>query len=451
MGYYELRAAAQNIPLDESEPGPCDRRMILSKRRTLAVWRAVWIALSLPLAAGIVSAADLSQAVVRQKVNVVTIAPTITAAPRPAAQGSVVQDDNVVRTGTESRAELEFSDLTLARLGANSIFSFDAEARTLTCNQGAVLFSKPSSSGRVEVRAGAITAAITGSTGFISNKNAGGNGRNRRGVPGEQSTMIGMLEGKLKGCATWRDNKGREQTYCFGLGPGEMIVARPGQRPAVVQFDIPRFVKTSPLITKFKSQLPNAAQLNRTIAQYNSDAARGFVVPATVLVSTQPTQFGWVTSVNRNSFDASVDALARNIVTSDPGFVDVGGTGVIRGQLVWETFADLDLHLLLPDGQEVFFANRTVSFNNASATAMLDRDNLGGTIDVQPNMRVENIFITGTPSAGNYQFFVDSFSTPNASDFFTLRVFGGGRSQTISGNLAAGQNSQTVTVQFPGR
>src|SRR4051812_25725131 len=251
------------------------RKLGRSVRRTLPAFVA-----GLMLSVSVASAADLSQAVVRQKVNVVTIASNLSAEARPASTGSLVRDENVVRTGTESRAELEFSDLTLARLGANSIFSFDAQSRTLTCNQGAVLFAKPSNSGRVEVRAGAITAAITGSTGFISNKRP--SSRTRQSAPGERTTMMGMLEGKLEGCTTWRDKQGAEHTYCFKLGPGEMIVARPDSRPAVVQFDIPRFVRTSPLITAFNTPLPNNAQLNRAMAQYNSDVARGFVVPSTV-------------------------------------------------------------------------------------------------------------------------------------------------------------------------
>lgn len=71
-------------------------------------------------------AADLSQAKVRQKFNGVTLAPNLNGSAHPVAQGAVVQNENVVRTGTESRAELEFTDLTLARIGANSIFTFDA-------------------------------------------------------------------------------------------------------------------------------------------------------------------------------------------------------------------------------------------------------------------------------------------------------------------------------------
>jgi hypothetical protein len=82
----------------------------------------LFLAGALTVGAASISAADLAQAVVRQKVNVVTVAPSLSAAARPAATGSVVQNQNVVRTGNESRAELEFTDLTLARMGANSIF-----------------------------------------------------------------------------------------------------------------------------------------------------------------------------------------------------------------------------------------------------------------------------------------------------------------------------------------
>ena len=118
--------------------------------------------------AGVAMGADLSQAVVQEKYNVVTVAPNLGAQGQPAAQGAVVQDGNVVRTGTASRAILEFADLTQSRMGANSIFSFDAKARVMNFNKGAVLFSKPTNSGAIQLRSGAVTAAITGSTGFIS-------------------------------------------------------------------------------------------------------------------------------------------------------------------------------------------------------------------------------------------------------------------------------------------
>ncbi|PYI49342.1 MAG: hypothetical protein DMF10_01565, partial [Verrucomicrobia bacterium] len=45
------------------------------------------------------------------------------AAPHAAAVNDKVIQGSAVRTGTESRAELTFNDLTITRLGANTIFS----------------------------------------------------------------------------------------------------------------------------------------------------------------------------------------------------------------------------------------------------------------------------------------------------------------------------------------
>jgi len=401
-------------------------------------------------------AANLAQATVRQKVNVVTVASSLSAAARPAATGSVVQDQNVVRTGNESRAELEFTDLTLARMGANSIFSFDSQARALEFTQGALLFSKPANSGRVEVRSGAITAAITGSTGFISNQPAAIMKTAKGKIASkETTTVLGMLEGKIKGDAAWHTPNGTQHIFHFSLGPGEMLVAQANRQPVVAQFDLPRFVKTSPLINAFNRPLLNQPQLFQAIANYEVDERRGFIQATNVTLVTQPSQLGWVSgSLASNSFDASVSQLGASSSSSSSGgggFVPVGGTGVIRGQLVWTTSADLDLHLTLPDEQQVFFANRSVTFNNGKATATLDHDNLGGTIDAPPDKRVENIAVNGMPSNGNYTFFVNSFnpSSPNASDPFTLRIGSGTHTQTLSGSLTGGQNSTPLVLVFP--
>jgi hypothetical protein len=392
--------------------------------------------------AGLASGADLSQAVVRQKVNVVTLAPSLTAAAHPASEGAVIHDENVVRTGTESRAELEFTDLTLARLGSNSIFSFDAKARVMNFQQGAVLFSKPTNSGAIQLRSGAISGAITGTTGFISTVAMEGVGKaghinsNGKGT----TTIVGILEGKLQGGSRWTDGAGREHTTSFKLGPGEMLVARPDGPPRFAQFDIPRFVKSSPLVKGFKAPLPNAAAIDRAIADYQSDERRGFIEKTNIMVSTKPRTLALVGQL-------PLDVVAQ-LNNKNDGFFP-GPTGVIRAQLVWNTSADLDLFLTLPNGQVVSFSNVAVTFNNGRAIAMLDRDNLGKTINFQPNIRVENIVINGIPLAGLYSFIVNNFNTPNGSDGFTLRVFYNGQVQVFHGNLAGGQNSPPVIVQVP--
>ena len=421
-------------------------------RATRAATLGFLLAVSLPQ----LHAADLSQAKVRQKFNVVTLAPNLGASAHPVAQGALVEDSNVVRTGTESRAELEFTDLTLARIGANSIFTFDAQHRSLACDKGAVLFSKPTNSGRVEIRSGAVTAAITGSTGFVSTTSKAASRKKRGPVdPEAATTMLGMIEGKVHGTSTWTDGGRRAHSFNFSLGAGEMLIAQPGRPPTVVQFDIPKFMATSPLVKGFRGELLNQGDIRRAVADYQTDERRGFIEPETVTVNRAGANIAWVsTRPNRNSFDVSVDTLGSRGSEmgggDDGGFVPVGGDGVLRGQLVWTSNADLDLHLILPDNQEVFFANPTVTFNNARATAMLDHDNLGGTIDQQPNIRVENIAVNGTLSPGTYTFFGHSFFTQNGSDTFTLTVSNNGQTQVIQGTISNNQNTPNVTVQIPG-
>src|SRR6202008_1512975 len=51
------------------------------------------------------------------------------AAPHPAAVNDKITLGTAVRTGVESRAELTFPDLTITRLGANTLFTLNQAAR----------------------------------------------------------------------------------------------------------------------------------------------------------------------------------------------------------------------------------------------------------------------------------------------------------------------------------
>jgi hypothetical protein len=83
---------------------------------------------------------------------------------RPATTSDTIRGDTAVRTGPESRAELTFSDLTIARLGANTIFSFNQGTRTVDLANGAILLRVPKNSGGAKIQTAAVTAAITGTT-----------------------------------------------------------------------------------------------------------------------------------------------------------------------------------------------------------------------------------------------------------------------------------------------
>src|SRR5947207_14151692 len=61
------------------------------------------------------------------------------AAPRPVALSDLIRHRTPVSTGTQSRSELTFNDLTITRLGANTTFSFKEGTRDMNLIDGAIL------------------------------------------------------------------------------------------------------------------------------------------------------------------------------------------------------------------------------------------------------------------------------------------------------------------------
>ena len=89
--------------------------------------------------------------------------------PQPAAIGDVIKGQTALKTGGESRAELKFPDLTMTRVGANSLFRFYAGGRDMALDGGTMLFYSPKGTGGGKVQAGAVTAAVTGSAIMVMN------------------------------------------------------------------------------------------------------------------------------------------------------------------------------------------------------------------------------------------------------------------------------------------
>src|SRR5947209_13149910 len=119
-----------------------------------------------------VNAAELKRARVTQIIKDVKLL-SGRAAPRAAAVSEDVPQGTAVRTGVESRAELTFTDLTITRLGANTIFSFNEGTREVDLGNGALLISVPRDSAPVKVSTAAVTAAVSGGTALMNaNKGA---------------------------------------------------------------------------------------------------------------------------------------------------------------------------------------------------------------------------------------------------------------------------------------
>src|SRR5262249_18584750 len=121
-------------------------------------------ALAFALAGGFrneVSADELKEAKVTQVIQDVRMLPS-NASPRPAAVNDNVRQGTAVQTGVRSRSELTFKDQTITRLGEKTIFSVCEGPRNIDLGSGQFLLYAPKKAGGAKVKAGPVTAAITG-------------------------------------------------------------------------------------------------------------------------------------------------------------------------------------------------------------------------------------------------------------------------------------------------
>ena len=87
---------------------------------------------------------------------------------RPASQGDIVGPSGYLLTESESRAELQYDDGSVVRIGQNTVFSFEADSRTLNLKEGTFTFFVPRGQGGGMIKTASLTAAITGTAGKVS-------------------------------------------------------------------------------------------------------------------------------------------------------------------------------------------------------------------------------------------------------------------------------------------
>jgi hypothetical protein len=123
-----------------------------------------WTAIVTLLGFGyLVAAESKKEARVTRIIREVNLLPS-EAKPRPASLNDQVREGTAVRTGDESRSELTFLDLTITRLGSNSIFTFNKAGRDVDLSNGSILLRVPKDSGGAVIRTSGVTAGIAGTT-----------------------------------------------------------------------------------------------------------------------------------------------------------------------------------------------------------------------------------------------------------------------------------------------
>jgi len=200
-----------------------------------AVQKILASAVALLCCAGLVIAASSSnkEARVTQIIRDVRLLPN-EAAPRPAEVNDRVAEDTGVRTGGESRSELTFRDLTITRLGSNTIFSFNKGGRNAQLDSGSILLRVPKDSGGGAIKTSAVTVAVTGTTVIMETARGGRN-------------KLITLEGGARLSLRQHPSESRF------VKAGQMLDVPAGATtlPMPVDIDLNDVMKTHPLLTDF--------------------------------------------------------------------------------------------------------------------------------------------------------------------------------------------------------
>ena len=188
--------------------------------------------LAVLLIAGHAIAADSKkEARVTQIIRDVKLLPSEAAA-RPAIVNDKVREDTGVRTGGDSRSELTFVDLTITRLGANTIFSFNKAGHNTQVDSGSILFRVPKNSGGGRITTSGVSVAVTGTTVILECM---------------RGNKLFVLEGGA------RISLVKYPSQFQNLRAGQMVDVPPGAKtvPLPTNFDLNDLMRKHPLITDF--------------------------------------------------------------------------------------------------------------------------------------------------------------------------------------------------------
>lgn len=189
--------------------------------------------------------------------NKVKIRNSKDSAEQDAQENGIVRGEQILRTLPQARAELEFNDRSIARLGANTIFSFTPQSRDFKFEKGVLLFQVPKGQGTTRIATPAATCAIVGTTVQL--------------VKQDSLLEFYVLEGSMEIT---------KNGVPFTLHAGEMIQFKEDDKdkPKVITFLVGEFLKDQTnLLNGFNRPIPSF----KLIAEVQ-ETQRGYEIVKTV-------------------------------------------------------------------------------------------------------------------------------------------------------------------------
>jgi hypothetical protein len=192
-------------------------------------------------------------------------------------------------------------------------------------------------------------------------------------------------------------------------------------------------VETAQMLTPEDSPVLEAAGFGLTVSDaigcygYQPDACAGlyFTASAAVLESSA-----------RSEQDMQEEIESAEAVLQ-------GGGGAVQVSLTWWSEVDLDLHLVDPSGEEIYFNHKT-----SASGGYLDVDDTDG--GTPSNPAIENIYFESNAPRGTYTVDVVYYSGSGAASFRVLTIIDGASSgEPYTGSLSsAGQEVRVSSFTY---
>ncbi len=240
---------------------------------------------------GVLHAAPLvlDRSTITEVVNQVDLIAVSTQVEIPATVRAELRAPDRLRTGRNSRAELQASDGTITRIGAGTLFAFDPKGRELRLDRGSLLFHSPTGRGGGKIRTESASATVLGTTLIAATTPDGG-------------YKLLVLEGN----ARVDFNSGAR----LDLSAGQMTFVRPagngvGAPGPVLQFDLSRQIRSSKLVNGFTRALPSLPRIEREIQTQTRGVSQGRYMSTGFLVfaATSDTQVSGIETAGPDSDD----------------------------------------------------------------------------------------------------------------------------------------------------
>ncbi len=233
------------------------------KRQTYLPLLCLWL-----ISASALFSAPIQNLKFTDVVKEVKILNVATKAETTAKVGDVLVPPNVIKTGADSRAELVAEDQTVTRVGANTIFSVEANSRDVNIAKGSVLFHSPAGKGGGNIKSAGATASVLGTTLIVGANQSGG-------------FKVMLLEGK--GQVTGAGGGGTKLTA------GQMSFAMPGQAPSQpLNFELKGQVSGSKLVGGFSKPLASIAKIEAAVSVQQAKIASGDMASTGLMIGSSP-------------------------------------------------------------------------------------------------------------------------------------------------------------------